>query len=192
MAPNRTIHDITPATVHEACRVTARAFADDPVLRWVRPRRSESVDARIFRGMYDALHGAAGTAHLIRENGDAVGAAFWDPPGYQPPAGRQLRSLPRLAAVGFGLRRGIRLVRALEARVPAQPHWYLATIGATVPGRGIGSALLSHGLEQVPGPAYLESSNRANIPLYQRFGFEVTGEIVLPDGPTLWPMWRPE
>ena len=51
MAPNRTIHDVTPATLNEACRVTARAFADDPVLRWVRPRRSESVDARIFRGM---------------------------------------------------------------------------------------------------------------------------------------------
>lgn len=39
-------------------------------------------------------------------------------------------------------------------------------------------------------PAYLESSNPANIGYYQRFGFEVTGEIVLPDGPSLWPMWR--
>jgi hypothetical protein len=29
-----------------------------------------------------------------------------------------------------------------------------------------------------------------NIPIYQSFGFEVTGEIRLPDGPTLWPMWR--
>jgi hypothetical protein len=29
-----------------------------------------------------------------------------------------------------------------------------------------------------------------NIPIYASFGFEVTGEIKLPDGPTLWPMWR--
>ena len=29
-----------------------------------------------------------------------------------------------------------------------------------------------------------------NIPIYKSFGFEVTGEIKLPDGPTLWPMWR--
>ena len=41
-------------------------------------------------------------------------------------------------------------------------------------------------------PAYLESSNPDNIPYYMRFGFEVTGEIKLPDGgPSMIPMWRP-
>jgi hypothetical protein len=39
-------------------------------------------------------------------------------------------------------------------------------------------------------PAYLESSNADNIPYYNRYGFDVTGEIVIPDGPSLWPMWR--
>ncbi len=39
--------------------------------------------------------------------------------------------------------------------------------------------------------AYLVASRRDNVPYYQRFGFEVTGAIVLPDGgPTMWPMWR--
>jgi hypothetical protein len=28
------------------------------------------------------------------------------------------------------------------------------------------------------------------VPYYQRFGFAVTGQIDLPDGPPLWPMWR--
>jgi hypothetical protein len=40
-------------------------------------------------------------------------------------------------------------------------------------------------------PAYLESSNPVNVPYYQRFGFEITGDITLPNGgPKLIPMWR--
>ena len=46
--------------------------------------------------------------------------------------------------------------------------------------------------DQAGYPAYLESSNIRNNPLYERFGFEVTAEVTLPeDGPTMWLMERP-
>jgi len=39
--------------------------------------------------------------------------------------------------------------------------------------------------------AYLESSNPADISLYQRHGFEVIGEIRVGDAPVVTPMLRP-
>ena len=39
-------------------------------------------------------------------------------------------------------------------------------------------------------PCYLESSNPRNVSLYLRHGFVETGELPLPDGPSLIQMWR--
>ena len=39
-------------------------------------------------------------------------------------------------------------------------------------------------------PAYLEATNKRNLPLYRRQGFEVREELDLPNGPRLWTMWR--
>lgn len=37
----------------------------------------------------------------------------------------------------------------------------------------------------------LEASNLANVPLYERYGFEVRGSFILPeDGPEVFTMWR--
>ena len=79
---------------------------------------------------------------------------------------------------------------------PAEPHWYLPMIGVDPArqGRGLGSALLKHALalcDAERAPAYLESSNPKNVPLYERHGFEVVGEIKPGDFPGLTPMLRP-
>jgi len=79
---------------------------------------------------------------------------------------------------------------------PAQPHYYLFLLG-TRPrwqGRGLGSSLIAPVLnrcDQDRVPAYLEATSERNVPLYRRHGFEVTTEIQIPGGPTVWPMWRP-
>lgn len=88
------------------------------------------------------------------------------------------------------------VVRSIERRHPAEPHWYLAVLGTdpSVRGKGFGQALMQSRLsccDADHAPAYLESSKADNVPYYERFGFTVTGEITLPNGgPTLWPMWR--
>ena len=63
----------------------------------------------------------------------------------------------------------------------------------SVRGAGFGQALMRSRLDRCDGegaPAYLEASREELIPYYSRFGFELTGEIQIPDGPMMWPMWR--
>ena len=65
-------------------------------------------------------------------------------------------------------------------RHPQKPHWYLQAIGTdpTSQGRGFGGVIIRHQLANADAsavPAYLESSEESNIPIYATFGFEVTG-----------------
>ena len=79
---------------------------------------------------------------------------------------------------------------------PQEPCWYLPLIAADPAhtGQGLGAALMRHALAKVDAdglPAYLESSNPRNISLYQRYGFEVMGEIQAGSSPVMTPMIRP-
>lgn len=76
-----------------------------------------------------------------------------------------------------------------------EPLWYLPVIGVDAPsqGNGLGSAMLKHALwlcDEEGTRAYLESSNPANISLYERHGFEVMGRIEVGSAPPVHPMIR--
>ena len=99
------------------------------------------------------------------------------------------RLLRRAPLVGYGL------LGVEKAHPPAPPHWYLATLGTepAAQGRGLGTAVLTPVLEQCDRDgvaAYLECSKERNVDYYARFGFRATGELRLPRGPRVWPMWR--
>ncbi|MFT4199160.1 GNAT family N-acetyltransferase [Gordonia sp. (in: high G+C Gram-positive bacteria)] len=173
-----------------AQRVFTRAFHDDPLVRWVMadPER----DPALWR--FSDVHRSPGASDLyVDGDGRTVGAAWWDPPGYQPDVDHRRMVVQALRVLRTRVMRGAAIEELFPKYRPREPHWYLSTIGAVEQGRGIGSALLAHRLEQIDGPAYLESSNRVNIPLYEKFGFTVVDEVRLPmNGPSFWPMYRPE
>lgn len=177
----------------DVVRVMATAFDEDPVARWLVPAGSSLQP--MFAAHARWAHDAPGSTDLALLDGELVGAAFWDPPGHHVAAWRQLASVAHYArALGRNLGRGATLESLMREARPAGQFWYLAGIGAVRRGDGIGSALLRHRLQGATGPAYLESSKWENIPLYQRFGFELVDDgkpLRLPDGPELWPMWRP-
>jgi ribosomal protein S18 acetylase RimI-like enzyme len=196
-----TVRSATRSDVPAVAEVLARAFQDDPVSIWMWPDPEERRRGlpRAFGAFTRHHHLALGGVELAADGGaGAVGAALWDPPDrWKQSRWTQLRMVPALLH-SFGRRIDVaRTVgETMEASHPEEPHWYLNTIGTDPDARGAGhgQALMRSRLDRVDAehaPAYLESSKESNIPYYQRFGFEVTGEIVVPGGgPTLWAMWR--
>ncbi len=145
----------------------------------------------------------ASDARLVRGRGrvyttpDTAGASLWAEPGHwRMPVSEMARSVPSLLPTfATSLPRALRTLSAVERAHPTEAHWYLAVLGTdpSKQGRGIGSALLAPVLEECDTegiPAYLESSKESNLPFYGRHGFEVTEEIQIPGGPTIWGMWR--
>lgn len=180
--------------------VLARAFHNDPVMSWILAddtRRAKGLP-RLFVAITRHHFLAGGGAEVAVRDGQIGGAALWDGPGrWKQTPGEELRMLPTMVlAFGRDMRRGQQVVELMKQHHPEEPHWYLAVIGSdpTVRGGGFGHALMQSRLDRVDAehaPAYLESSNPDNVPYYLRFGFEVTGEIVLPDGgPVMTAMWR--
>jgi GNAT superfamily N-acetyltransferase len=174
----------------------ARAFHDDPVMTWMFGD-AEAARSRRLRRFFRSQAERHRTQGEVLIGADHEGGAFWDPPeGWKASWVDLLRAAPVLVpALGPRLRRCLRGLETIERAHPRGPHWYLAMLG-TDPvhqGKGVGRALLEPILDRCDAEglgAYLESSKERNVPYYQRFGFTVTGQLDLPDGPPLWPMWR--
>ena len=195
--------DVRPSQktdVKALSRTLGRAFYEDPIMMWMLPNAAQR--AKTLPRMFAATtrhHFLAGGGAEVATNGSGIGAAaLWDPPGRWKQSGRdELLMMPTLI---WSFRSRVpaarQVMEIMKREHPDEPHWYLAVIGSdpTVRGAGFGQALMRSRLDRCDAehaPAYLESSNPVNVPYYMRFGFEVTGEIKLPDGgPSMWPMWR--
>ena len=196
--PAATAHQVRKATTADLpalARVLARAFLEDPVAKWSCPgeRRRARANERFFAFRLRQLIGQ----EQVYTTPEVAGAALWALPDRWRMTAREALGLAPLApAMAWRLPRVMRgLVRVERAHPETPPHFHLAVLG-TEParqGEGIGSALLAPVLalcDRDHVPAYLESSKEANIAFYSRHGFRVTGELRLPKGPPVWPMWR--
>ena len=191
-------HEVRHATAADApalAATLARAFDDDPVMSWFFPHaeRRAGRNRRFFAMRLRQLlpHGETYTVD------GAAGAALWAAPDrWRVGRVEEVRmAVALLPALWRRLGPVLQGVEAIERAHPETPHYYLAVLGTDpdAQGRGIGSALLQPTLESCDRddvPAYLESSKERNIDFYARHGFRVTGEVRLPDGPPVWPMWR--
>lgn len=190
--------EVRPTTTDDrdaVIRALSEAFADDPVFSWIYP--DAETRHRVLPGFFALFeeHSRDRGGNLIAGGGH--GAAIWVPPGQslvdpedEEAFGTALVSLSPADAERLAVSDQV-----FDANHPSEPHWYLSLLGVTDErrGTGLGSALLRTATarcDEAGMPAYLEATNLDNRRLYERHGFVVTADIVLPDGPTSYAMWR--
>lgn len=179
----------------QVVRLLDEAFHHDPVSSWVFPeeRHRRAVHGK-FLGVFVDVTLAEGRIDLL-EDGTAV--ALWLPvPAGAPTEEDTTPALMRATADPDNERAELvgRLTGAIHPHDRA--HEYLLMIGVSPDrqGEGIGAALIADVLDRCDRdgvPAYLEASSARSRRLYERLGFAFMGATVeLPDGPSMWPMWR--
>ncbi|MDI9899302.1 GNAT family N-acetyltransferase [Rhodococcus sp. IEGM 1409] len=177
--------------LHRAADVLGEAFADYPWTNWCVAEVSHVERVAALQRIYLEHLALPFGRSYIDDSGNGVVAVL--PPDTPEPDEATVEKIVEL--------HGDRFERVLQAdeqlsALPVPEHaWSLATIGTTPRSRGtgLGSALLQHALGELDRsgyPCWLDTSTERNLPLYQRFGFTIAGEISLTDGPTVWRMHR--
>ncbi|MFF3211838.1 GNAT family N-acetyltransferase [Streptomyces sp. NPDC002886] len=192
------IRQAGPSDRDAVARLLDEAFRSDPVSSWVfpDPEHRAAVHAK-FLGVFVDVALAEGR---IDYAADGSAAALWlRIPAADPEAGHVEDEVPaKMRAVADPDNERCELVGRLTGEVHpmAEEHEYLLMI-AVAPGRqgeGLGTELIRPVLERCDRegvPAYLEASSERSKGLYERLGWQFTGEAVrLPEGPLMWPMWR--
>jgi ribosomal protein S18 acetylase RimI-like enzyme len=166
------------------CVTVMRAFADDPVMRWIHPddERYLSVGGAVF---HEAMAGWLRLGEVWCSD-DAAALAVWIPPGRPeippPPDGH----VPPVSSPDL-LDRFAILGPLMEAHTPPEPHWYLQLLG-THPDwqrQGLGAALMNAMFERADAdgvPCFLETETLVNVAYYRRHGFEVIADFDIPAG----------
>ena len=191
------VHSITHDEIPDVVETLALAFMNDPSWSWI--FNDEDQRLHQLRTLWHFLVMSSMRYPWTVATADLMAAALWIPPGGEELTQAENDELVPILTELMGERVSLAL-ETFELFDEAHPHdrdhYYLDLLG-THPkcrGRGIGFALVVENLRRMDeegAPAYLESSNPANLVRYQGLGFEPIGGFHLPDGgPFVTTMWR--
>jgi ribosomal protein S18 acetylase RimI-like enzyme len=168
-----------------AQHVLARAFHDDPMMRYVIP--DDHVRPRALQTLMGFFVRPSLSGGRILATTERSGvAAVLDPGKTSLSPGQVVRAglLGTVARLGLASTRRLLAVERVGTRLHRvmgdQPHLYLAVLGVDPAhrGTGLGGRLLEATVARAEAqgvPTYLETMNERNVTLYERYGFEVVG-----------------
>ncbi|MEV4830590.1 GNAT family N-acetyltransferase [Micromonospora sp. NPDC049257] len=190
-----TVRAATPDDADSLIPVLAEAFLDGPVADWLVPDRAER--RLIYRAYFTAVLGH-GLAHgHVHTNSDCTGVAIW----YSRLRSPTPPSREHLDALGKATGRYAPVFALLDAvfevhhpHLPLHHHLAYLAVAPNRQGCGVGTALLADHHRRLDAEglsAYLEAISLRTRALYERVGYHAGTPIRIPDGPTIWRMWRP-
>ena len=185
--------DIRPAGLDRVATlagVFGRAFVTEPMFEW--GLSGPELEARMIRA-FELYLARLAPLGIVWEAGDALGAmvlvsddrmAEW------------LAAVVDDALIGDladdGGARHVAYWTWVSSMLPDELTWQIDSVAVEgfARGRGIGSALIRHGLERASAagfPTTLETGSPGNVPIYEHMGFRVVGEGDPPEGgPHTW------
>lgn len=196
------VQRLTAQKLPQAIATIAMAFHKDPLSVYVYPDEAER--RRRLPLMFSiSLRYTLRYGEIITTP-EVTGVACWLPPKSTTVSIKRLLRIGILpAALQMGLP-GLRRVNNAEDYMRSTHqhcirglHWYLWVLGVDPArqGQGHGGTLLRAGLERADAsslPCYLETMNPENVPFYQKFGFVIASEGIIPSSSVrMWSMIRP-
>nr|VFK38365.1 MAG: Acetyltransferase (GNAT) domain-containing protein [Candidatus Kentron sp. SD]VFK43533.1 MAG: Acetyltransferase (GNAT) domain-containing protein [Candidatus Kentron sp. SD]VFK79587.1 MAG: Acetyltransferase (GNAT) domain-containing protein [Candidatus Kentron sp. SD] len=186
------IKTTTDTDVPRAIAVMVLAFSADPLIRWIYPEPHAYLTC--FPNFVRKFAGKAFEKKTLYHMDGFTGAALWRSPGVEPDKKEIVTLLQRTVPKSLQNEVFNLFGQASDYR-PNDPYWHLSLIGVETHQRyrGLGSALMKHGLmacDRDRKLAYLNASNPETIPFYEQHGFEVLDTIRFGSSPSLVPMLR--
>lgn len=183
----------------EACRHVTRAdlpavvdamvagFDADPLYVWMYPDAGER--AWYLRETFELITELALPRGHLYTNDARSAVAAWTAPDValvDDEEGERFAAMVE-RHIGERVRHVIAGMAETEAQRPSGPHFSLHSlvVDAAAQGRGLGGRLIAPVLARCDEdglPAHLTSSAARNVPFYERHGFRVVAETVLPGG----------
>ncbi len=192
---------LTQGQLKQATEVMGRAFLNDPFLKHIAPDNTKR--ARLTPEFvsivvkYCYLYGEVWTFPSLE------GVACWLIPGQTSPSfAGMLRTGMLIMPLKFGwagfqrFNDVVTYTDTLHKQFATTPHWYLWGLGVepTQQGKGLGGALLQPVLSRAEAAGqscYLETHNESNLPFYQKHGFVIVSDGVVPiSNLRVWAMVR--
>jgi len=190
---------LPPSQLKQASAVLCRAFYDDPLVQYTVPDKARRT--RLLPSFYSIVVRYALRYGEVYTTPAVEGVACWLSPGNTTLSQwRMLRVALHNVSLLFNLsdqrRNNIvaRYTDSVHEHAVSGPHWYLWGLGVD-PSRqhqGIGGQLIQPNLARADRdglPCYLETTNEINLPFYEKHGFKVVSDGVVPEcGLRVWGM----